>query len=227
MQGDTVELLARVKLSILNTSVVVLADAHNPSILHPSFLKAQAIVPAEWELADAPVCTPAISVARFKNGIVFTVEVPKFQVLDSTPNVTSQISELATKYVSELPQVHYNAVGINVAGFVECERPEQWIVDRFIKPGPWNNDQVRPQAVGMKFVYEAAGARLNLSCDAGTLRSLTAEAPNKSVLFINGNYHTPLKPGSAFEDAKEAIAKYHERVSHFNSLTQSVFGLEK
>lgn len=227
MCAGTVELLARVKLSILNTSVVVLADAHNPSILHPSFLKAQAIVPAEWELADAPVCTPAISVARFKNGIVFTVELPKFQVQDSTPNEASLIWELATKYVSELPHVHYKAVGINVAGLVECEKPEQWIVERFIKSGPWNDDQVHPQAVGMKFVYPVAGARLNLSCDAGTLRSLDPTAPNKTALLINGNYHTDLKREGAFEGVKHALAKYHERVAHFVSLTQAVFGLEK
>jgi hypothetical protein len=38
------------KLEIVNTSVVVLAAEHNPTILHPAFLSAQEIVPEGWEL---------------------------------------------------------------------------------------------------------------------------------------------------------------------------------
>jgi hypothetical protein len=37
------------EFKIINTTIVVAAEAHNPTILHPAFLRAEKIVPRDWE----------------------------------------------------------------------------------------------------------------------------------------------------------------------------------
>src|SRR5690348_7266953 len=110
----------QVRLELVEASVVVLAQDHNPSILHPSFLASQGIVPEEWQCAEPPICTPAFSVTSYANGVVFTVESHRFQVQDKNPQgngSTSPAPELAARYIRKLPYVRYRAVGINLTGF--------------------------------------------------------------------------------------------------------------
>src|SRR5688572_20388198 len=100
----------------LNTAVVVTADAHNPSILHPAFLTAQNVVPAKWEPGEPPLCTPAVSVVKYRNGITFTVEAAKLQVANARPPEEPErdpVFPLAANYVRTLPHVKYTGVGIN------------------------------------------------------------------------------------------------------------------
>ncbi len=213
------------KLSVLNTSVVVLAEAHNPSILHPAFLVAQRIVPPDWELAEAPVCTPAISLAKYRNGVVFTAEVEKFQVLQNAPSLSSPIPDLVARYLDALPHVHYTAVGINVAGCVECPEAPQWILERFVRQGAWNDATLRPKAVGVKFIYPAEGAVLNLSCDAALIGQ-GSENCRVPVVLVGANYHTGVSREHALAEVKQAISKYRERVEYFSKIAQIVLGLE-
>ena len=112
----------KVQFEILNTSIVVLASQHNPSILHPSFLQSQGIVPNDWETLEPPICTPVFASVKYQNGIVFTVEQNKFQVIDNQTKDNfdkSLMPELVIRYCEHLPHVHYNAVGINFDCFMK------------------------------------------------------------------------------------------------------------
>jgi hypothetical protein len=184
------------------------------------------IAAKEWQPADLPLCTPAISLVKYANDIVFTVEVGKFQVLDNAPSVESPIAELAIKYIETLPHVHYTAIGINITGYVECQGPREWILDRFIRQGAWNDASVHPNAVGLKLVCPVSGADLNLSVDAGSVH-LAKKQREAEALLVNGNYHVGLSAERALEQAKPSIARYRERVEHFDQITQIVLGLEK
>lgn len=121
-------------MNILNTSVVVLGENHNPSILHPSFLKAQKIVPSEWVPQEGRIiCTPAFSETRYPNSIIFTVDPERIQIKDERPpeDVTkSLVTGLATKYVETLPHVPYKAVGVNFAAGIEKVDPGPWMIER-------------------------------------------------------------------------------------------------
>ena len=218
------DLLQQVKFVALNTAVVVVAKAHNPSILHDSFLSAQGIVPAGWELAAPSLSTPAISIVKYANGVVFTAEPTKVMVRDDIPKKTPVVQDLALKYLEALPHVHYSAVGINFAGFVECASPEEWVRDRFLKRGPGNDDKLKPNAVGLRFAYSVERGMLNLSCDVGTVHRAD-EAKETPCLLIGGNYHIPVSETS-LEEARIAISSFSERLVHFTQITDSVFGLE-
>jgi hypothetical protein len=208
-----------VNLVVLNRSIVVLAQAHNPSILHPSFLSAQQIVPSDWQISEAPVCTPPFSIVKYANGIVFTAESNKLMILANVPNDGALLPDLALKYVKTLPHVHYSAVGINIAGCVKCDSAETWLLARFVRSGPGNDAQLRPSAVGLKLVYPVEGGTCNLSLDAG---SVQLESERVDGLIIGGNYHFALPSGNSLTEAARAIASYGSRLAHFQSLVDTV-----
>lgn len=214
------------KLSLLNSSVVVLANAHNPTILHPVFLVTQGIVPKEWNLAEPPVCTPAISVVKFANEIVFTAESSKLVILDNAPKLETPIPDLCRKYMELLPHVRYTAVGINFAGFVECPDPQRWLVERFVKEGAGNDKQLQPVAVGIKFVYSLERGVLNFSCDPGSVNN-TGENVDRPCVLINANYHLPIRSEKATEETLAALSTFKKLFADCMERAQNILGLEK
>ncbi|MEW6159370.1 MAG: hypothetical protein AB1813_18240 [Verrucomicrobiota bacterium] len=210
----------------LNYSIVVLAETHNPTILHPAFLAARGIVPVDWKTAEPPVCTPAISSVKYDIGVVFTAELSKFMVRDNAPKENTSLPELATKYVEELPHVHYTAVGINFTGYIECPNAETWAIDRFLRSGPGNDEKMKPTTVGLKLVYPGDPGVLNLGCDPGTIQKGGEQVAIPS-LIINGNYHMPIAPERCLEETRNAIGLFSRRLAHFAQITETVFGLTK
>ncbi len=123
------------QLELLNTAVVVVAQEHNPTILHPAFLASQGIVPEDWQLAEPPVCTPAFSVAKYENGISFTVDSNRFLVAEERPAgnpAASRIPGLAVSYVEQLPHVRYRSLGVNFTGYCLRQSPERFLMERFL-----------------------------------------------------------------------------------------------
>ena len=206
----------------LNTSIVVLAQAHNPTILHPSFLSSEGIVPPDWKPSEPPICTPAISLVKYENGIVFTAEMNKLMILDNAGQSKSDLPELSLKYIEKLPHVHYSAVGVNITGYCECANAEEWIMQRFLKPGPGTEAPLKPNAVGLKFVYSIAGAVFNLTCDAADIQLDGARKIHG--LMINGNYHIAVEQENWLKNTKIAIQSFQERLAHFSETTDIIFG---
>ena len=210
----------------LKFAVVVVAHDHNPTILHPSFLTSEKIVPGDWKLAGPPVCTPAFSMAQYANGITFHVESNRLVVTDSESDRSpddSPLPTIAAKYIEKLPHVHYKAVGLNLHGFVSCENPETYLISRFLKEGPWNDHSHPMKSFGARFVYPAKEAILHLGCDAGVLQRDDKERP---VILVNGNYHSELSAQDSVEQAKQLIARHSERYRHFAGFAREILGLE-
>jgi len=217
-----------VKLEILNTSVVVLAKHHNPTILHPSFLSSEAIVPADWETVET-VCTPVFAVVKYKNGIVFNVQENKFQVTDNKIKDdfrNSQVANFAYKYAEKLPYVHYSAVGVNFNGFIQCTNPESTIIDQFLKPNAAHFNDTAPEVLGLRVVYNVPDARLRLSLDAGKVD--TGSESERRGILLNANYHMDLTQSNTEDRTKEiekATSLYTQHCGNFMRLTESIFAL--
>lgn len=217
------------KLDMLNTSVVVLAKHHNPTILHPSFLASEGIVPSGWETVET-VCTPVFAIVRYKNGIVFNVEENKFQVTENKikdDSRNSQVASLAYKYAEKLPHVHYSAVGVNFNGFIECAKAESTVIRRFLKRNSANFNGGSPQALGLRLVYNLPDARLRLSLEVGKVNVGTEK--ERSGILVNANYHMDL-PDSNRENRIKGIQKatslFTQHYDDFIKMTGSIFPLE-
>ena len=173
-------------------SIVVVAAAHNPTIMNPDFLKTQKIVGEDWELAEPPLTSLPFSSVQFTNGISITVEQNKLQIADSQSNDPSQsiIADVVKKYILVVPHVKYTAVGINFNAFVEFENPENYIISKFLKDGPWNESPNLVSELGLKFVYSVHDGRLILSLNTGSAKKNTADGEEeKSILMASGNFH--------------------------------------
>ena len=216
------------KLEILNTTVVVLAKHHNPTILHPSFLASEGIVPQDWETSELPVSTPVFAMVKYKNGIVFNVDENRFQVIkEELKNDVgkSQVPMLVCKYVKKLPHVKYQAVGINFKGFIECDNPETLVMDRFLKAGIADFNGTRPEASGFRFVYRLGDIRLRLSFDSGKVKRAKSENERTGIL-IDANYHLDLAGDNIYQEIEKATSLYSVQYNHFIKAVRNILALE-
>lgn len=218
-------------LEILNTpveivynSVVVVAQSHNPTILHPSFLETKKIVPSEWNLASGAgsvICTNQLSVVKYENGLVFTVEDKRFQIKDDNPTedfTISKVPEIAKNYIKVLPEVPYKSVGININIFIEHSSPENFLLNHFLSPKIYKDKDFHPQTAGLNLLYLLDETKLRLSLDAGKVKRKEDDFERRA-LIVNANYHTDI---SGINKAVESIELFASRCSHFIEKTKSI-----
>jgi len=218
------------KPEIINTTVVVVASQHNPSILHPAFLKSEEIVPADWERAEPPVCTPVFSSVKYKNNITFIVEASRLQVRDEKPIEDTDFfrtSSLAIKYVEKLPHVSYSAVGFNVNAFIEHLDPDIFLKDMFLKTGFWNDNNTKPASIGLQLVYPIGNGHFRLSCNAGKIKPPDME--EREGVLLSANFHADIHEEDKIkriEKIKESILCFPEHYNYFIEFSEEIFNLK-
>ena len=212
-------------LEILNAAIAVTAAAHNPSILHPSFLVAQRIVPEDWTLGDAPICTPALAIVKFAKGIVITVEPQKLQVIDNSPSDDARESDLPgiiDRYTQALPHVRYSGVGINFSGFVASPTADA-ILLRFLADGILHGEEA-PKSVGVRLVFPVHDTQLRLAIDSGTVQN-AASAEARSGIVIAANYHAEVASANALDEIRRATARFADCSAHFRETVNRILPL--
>jgi len=217
------------KLEIFDISVVVMAQDHNPTILHPSFLEFQEIVPKGWELAEPPICTPPFSIVKYKNGISFTIDNNRLQVLQAPPTKSipdSEIPNLAIKYIEKLPHVRYTTVGINFGAILYESEPGKYLMNKFLKRGTWNEDETTMKTLGLKLVYPFENGILSLSCDPGNLKKGEAAQIIRGII-VKANYHIELGDGNVLSKAKETILTFPDKFQHLQKVMKRIFNTEE
>lgn len=212
---------------MLKTNVVVTASVHNPSVLHPEFLKSQGIVTGV-DLVEPPICTPAFASVKYKNGLAFAVTAGRMDITDTkleSDFTSSEAPSVAIKYIQVLPHVRYTGVGINFTGLIECPAPGEFLINKFLKPGDWNSDTLKVKDLNLKLSYDVPGAVFGFTC-------LVAKVSHPSFgdkygIVVEGNYHTDLsKEAVPVEASEQAINLYRERHTHFLDSTKRIMGLE-
>jgi hypothetical protein len=209
-------------IEILHANVVVIAQGHNPTILHPSFLEKIDIVDKSWKIADdQTLTTPAVSRVRYANGIEFVVTGDRLQVLDHSPSLESllegSLSSLAAKYIRALPHVSYTAAGFNFLGLLPKADPGAYIKGTFILPGPWVMKDLTLDAAEVKFFYNAAG---NDKLQT-TISPTAPQAPKKGVIS-NFNYHHDLDKSDPVADALRFLGTQPKLVRDFVSRSEAI-----
>jgi hypothetical protein len=213
------------KPRLIQFSSVVVGQSHNPSILNPDFLAAEGIVPKSWDWKVAEtLTTPPLSMVRYENGVIITVEVAKLQVTD--PNVEdgptkSKVGEIASAYVKTLRHVRYTAVGNNFQSLVPMESPESFLKELFLKEGPWNNSERPLEAAGVRLVYPLNPGKLTLSIDSGEAK-LPNDAEKQSVVLANANFSRDCADHPAFEEVCVFLQKAMKDWAMYEALVGDV-----
>jgi hypothetical protein len=195
---------------ILQLSVVIAGAENNPTLLNPDFLRFNNIVPEEWgwTLSAPPLSTPPFAQVMYDCGVAISVDPGKIQIIDSglAPNVkNTRILDIAKAYVNVLRHVNYSATGLNFTAFIPHDNPGSFLKERFICKGTWDSTSYPLDEVGLRFVYQLEGVKVNVAIDAGEVSSPLADgiqgslAPQTSIV-ANLNFH------------RDCIGNYPKRV---------------
>jgi len=198
-------------------SIVLAIGNHNPAILTLDFLKGGGIVPADWELQRPVVLTATSAQAAFKNGVNIvansqTVTFSEPFGKDALEKI--EIAKVAGNYVSTLPNLDYQAVGINPRTFATFEnQPDgarKFINDLFY-PASWQNIGTAPMQARVELAYALEGRQLRLSiAEAGLRLSNNKEIP--AVMFA-GNFHYNLMG----EEAEKRVPALQQRLTNWQA----------
>lgn len=211
-------------ITLTNFSIVVLAQAHNPSILNPDFLKNNNIVNPTFT-PKSVVCTMPVAQVVYDEGISIVAEFERLQFIDTIPERIpggSPIPEIAVRYVDTLPHVRYTAVGINFIGhylFGDKESSRSFILEKFIKEGPWLS-QKGDADIGLKFVYSFVDRKKTISFEPGEItKSGNDHLP---VILVNANYHFDAAEGKV-EPVKSFISDWPASFEDFSQFVEIIF----
>lgn len=217
-------------VEIQDFSIVVVADNQNPSILNPDFLKYNHIVPAEWELAMPPICTPPVSQVIFKNGVNILAQSDRVTFWEAfePDDFLVKVPEVSSKYVEALPYIGYQAVGINLTGHIVADKEddaEYFVLNRLIASGAWKSFQGSSPDVAVQFTYPMDDRALSITIQGGFLEEAPDNKPVPIVIFT-ANFHRNIS-GSTYEEKvsqlKEAIQSWETDFNTFKSLVEGTF----
>ena len=197
-------------LQLQSVSVVVTAQFHNPSILNPDFLISQEIVPESWEVAET-VTTPAVSFVHYQNGIRLTVDEGKLTVIENCKSSFQEeyrVHQVVNAYLTKLPHVPYRSLGLNCQVSMRQENPQDWLVQRFLKPGDWSRGESVVRSMVPRFAVKAgADAECFFTFTAGEVRMGQNESGPAVLADCNVHHAGPLNASGQ----QAAIARWPER----------------
>lgn len=197
---------------LVEVSSVVVANAHNPSILNHDWLLANNVLPelpGGWEFAEPPFATPPLSSIQYQNNVRIVLDSSRLVITAQTlggnvvVNPDGVVSRLATSYVSILEHIPYVAVGSNFKAFIECEDAQRRLVETFGGTGRWTD--------GLESLSIKLNHRLGKACErrlelAPSMAQKFERNESKSInaVLLSANYHrnTPSK-----DDALNAISE--------------------
>lgn len=222
------------KADLMQFSVVIAGNVHNPSLLNPDFLTVRRIVPEDWgwKILEPVIVTPPIATVRYSSGVSITVEHNKLQIVDvGSERVPSKSKalDIARGYVKTLPHIRYTAVGANFQSVVDVTAPESFLMDRFLKPGTWNSSPHPLNALGLRLVYSLEGGRIVLSLDSGLAESVVeGKKSSRPVIAANANFHREWpEVYPADQNVLNCLDKIVMDFTKYNSLLGATLGLDK
>lgn len=185
-------------LKIAELVVAVAASNFEPSLLQLNTLKYSGTVPQEWERLRQPVTNPNASQVIFKNGIQILAQPGRCLFVEplgqqNTPELT--VLDIAKRYISTLPNLAYEAVGINVRGYIPFDKddysPDFYIKQHLLKSGDWWDDNASAVHSEIKLAYVYEDHRLTLTINSGSVQN-PDESP-LSVLLFGGTFEYSLE----------------------------------
>ena len=190
-------------------TVVVTAASHNPSMLNPDFLKTQRIVPSGWEVSES-VSTPPVSMIMFANGIQWVMDESVLNVIercDSGFQDGYAIYQTVIRYLETVTHVPYRNLGLNWSVAIHLDDPQNWLMERFLKDGPWSHPDSGLSNIEPTFTFLVDDVSLRLALNVRTVP--TTEGKSKSAVAVDCNLHHegPLDAGQL----RDAIAQWPMR----------------
>lgn len=217
-------------IDIQELAIVVTAQHHNPAILNPEFLKCSGVIPADWELARAPVCNPQVAQVVFRNGISITAQADRILFVESMGAKAPQEVEatrVARQYVQTLPHADYQALGINFKGFVpfhqDTNAAHRFLTNTLLSPGAWQAYGQETVKASINLVYTLERGRLYLSISEAALQ-LPDGVITPIVMFLgNFEYRSTEESGDSTTYLQNCLNHWQVDLENFKDLINARF----
>ncbi len=179
-------------IQIQELAIAITAKKLNPTIVNLDFLKYSNIISSDWELARTPVYTKNLTQLVFQNGIAIVAQPNRIVFAEAIETKIQElnVSQLAAKYIEKLPNVEYQAVGINPKGFVtftESNAASNYLLNNLLASGEWREFGKTPVKAAIQLAYTLERSQLNLTINEGLLK-VSEESSVPAILF-SGNFN--------------------------------------
>lgn len=211
--------------------IIIAVKNHKPTILNPDFLKYSGIVPSEWELARSPVSTSSVAQVTYQNGISIVAEPQRVMFLEALADKAAAsvlVPGVTSKYVQTLPNVDYQAVGINFRGYVpfdsQPDAARKYLAETLLSPGPWHEIGTAPVRTTLNYAYTLERGQFNLSVNEAGLQQ-PDETTTPIVLFSgNFNYGITGNTGSdRLASLEQAISNWQLELKTYEDIVNTKF----
>lgn len=187
-------------INVQELAIVMVAPNHRPTMLNLEFLRCSSIVPEDWNVIRPPVNTQQSAQLIFQNGVSLTAQGNQISFMEPFATKNPQdvwVPKIIRQYVQLLPYAGYQAVGINLRGFVsfpvqEGDAARQFLTQKLLTPGRWQDYGQQPVKAGINLAYDLDGRQLYLSINEVTLQR---EAEDQAIpgLMFSGNFEYRLE----------------------------------
>ncbi len=216
-------------LTVQELIIVIAAKNQNPSILNPDFLKYSGIVPAEWEFAGKPVFSTNFTRITFKNGVSIIGEPNRVMfaepIADKT-TATVSIAKIAQKYARVLPNMDFQAIGINPRGFVAFTMKDgarNFITEHLLSDGVWKKEGEVPMQASLNLVYKLQDTPVALNITQAELRQKDQPIP---IVIFSGNFSHQISGNNSEEKLSsitQIVENWFSDVTTFSNLINNKF----
>ena len=211
-------------------AIAITAKNLNPNIVNLDFLKYSDIISSEWELARQPVYTKTLTQLVFQNGIAIVAQPNRIvfaETIDATHIQELQISQIAAKYIEKLPNVKYQAVGINPKGFVtftESNAASNYLLKNLLAAAQWQEFGNAPPKAAIQLAYTLENSQLNLTINEGLLK--VSEDKSVPAVLFSGNFDYKIagtEPEARLKNLHQIIQNWKINLETYRELINNKF----
>lgn len=151
-------------LSVVEFSVVIAANSHNPTILNADFLRHNGIVGGNWQPTEDCLTSPLFSRVAFNGGLEVQADPMrvKFEQTGDALVADSLVCASAAKgYLKTVPHVPYVATGVNVKCVLQ-NLPLHRVSGLFASSKDWTMFHSVVPRFELKAIYEMTGKSMTL-----------------------------------------------------------------
>lgn len=196
--------------------IIIAAKNYNPTLLNPDFLKYSGIVPTEWELARQPISTPNVSQVAFTNGVMIVAEPTRVIFIEAVEGKSTGelvVANIAKKYVQTLPNIEYEAVGLNPRSYMTFDQQQdaarQYLAETLLSPGAWQEVGTTPVRATLNLVYTIDRCPFYLTVSEAALRN--PDETSTPIVLFNGSFSYEVKS----EAVPERIKNLHQIIDNW------------
>ena len=172
-------------------TITVAAKNMTPTMLSEDFLKFSGIIPTNWELVKQPIMNPNYAQLTFQNGLTMVAQPGSLTFTEPIrANQELQAPQVARQYVLKLPHADYQALNLTPKILVplpgDPEAARNYIAEKLLAPGPWQEVDRVPVRAGISLMYPLERCQLTLNINEARIQPPNQEAI--PALLFAGNF---------------------------------------